>query len=119
PLLHEVIYDATFPEKELSTYVQNSKQRLMVNLQKVDFLAHKAFNEALYGSFYPMGYTTAAADYDSINPELLHHFHESQYKSGTCKIIVAGKVTDHLLFLLDECFGKDVRNNGLDNVFNN
>jgi zinc protease len=119
PLLHEVIYDATFPEKELSTYVQNSKQRLMVNLQKVDFLAHKAFNEALYGSFYPMGYTTTGADYDSINPELLHHFYGSQYKSGSCKIIVAGKVTDHLLFLLDECFGKDVRNNSVDSMFNN
>lgn len=105
PLLREVIYDATFPEKELSTYIQNSKQRLMVSLQKVDFLAHKAFNEQLYGSGYPSGYTTTPEDYDGIDVTSLRSFHASQYKSGNCKIIIAGKVTDHILSLLDRYFG--------------
>ncbi|HUM46470.1 MAG TPA: pitrilysin family protein [Chitinophagales bacterium] len=106
PLLHEVVYEATFPDKELTTYIQNSKQRLMVNLQKVDFLAHKTFNEQLYSANYPSGYTTSPEDYDHINPDILRTFHASQYRDGAFKIIVAGKVTDHLFALLEEYFGK-------------
>lgn len=106
PLLQEVIYEAAFPEKELTTYIQNSKQRLLVNLQKVDFLAHKTFNEQLYSSNYPSGYTTSPEDYDKIDASLLRSFHASQYRSGSCKIIIAGKITDHLLGLLESYFGK-------------
>lgn len=108
PLLHEVIYDAAFPDKELATYIQNSKQRLLVNLQKVDFLAHKTFNEQLYSANYPAGYTTSPEDYDQIDSSILKSFHTSQYQNGGFKIIVAGKVTSHLLSLLETYFGKTV-----------
>jgi predicted Zn-dependent peptidase len=107
PLLQEVIYEPTFPEKELKTYIQNSKQRLMVNLQKVDFLAHREFNESLYGKEYPIGYTTAPEDYDTIDSTHLKHFHAAQYKSGNCKIILAGKIADATLELLEKYFGKN------------
>ncbi|MBK9730943.1 MAG: insulinase family protein [Chitinophagaceae bacterium] len=106
PLLQEVIYGATFPDKELTTYIQNSKQRLLVNLQKVDFLAHKTFNEQLYSGNYPSGYTTSPEDYDQIDASILKSFHASQYRNGAFKIIVAGKITDHLFELLETYFGK-------------
>jgi zinc protease len=109
PLLHEVISEASFPEKELNTYVQNSKQRLMVNLQKVDFLAHKEFNERLYGFNHPNGYTTSEKDYDLINVEILQRFYQAKYQQGEFKIILAGKVTDSTLTLLDEFLGKERR----------
>ncbi|MEP7127554.1 MAG: pitrilysin family protein [Chitinophagales bacterium] len=106
PLLQEVIYGATFPEKELATYIQNSKQRLLVNLEKVDFLAHKTFNEQLYSGNYPSGYTISPEDYDQIDASILKSFHASQYRDGAFKIIVAGKITDHLFELLETYFGK-------------
>ncbi|MCY7410662.1 MAG: insulinase family protein [Chitinophagales bacterium] len=119
PLLHEVISEASFPERELNTYIQNSKQRLMVNLQKVDFLAHKEFNERLYGKLHPNGYTTAAEDYDFITNDVLQKFHAQVYKQGGCKIIIAGKAGDAELKLLDDHFGKDVRthSNGKEKIF--
>lgn len=108
PLLQEVIYDASFPDKELATYIQNSKQRLLVNLQKVDFLAHKTFNEQLYSGSYPSGYTTSPEDYDQIDASLLRSFHASQYRNGAFKIIIAGKITGHLFDLLETYFGKTI-----------
>ncbi|MBA2406545.1 MAG: insulinase family protein [Chitinophagales bacterium] len=107
PLLKEVISDPIFPDKELETYIQISKQRLMVSLEKVDFLANKAFNEQLYGTQYPAGYTTTAEDYDNITSTVLRSFHDAQYKNGKFKIIVAGNVTEHILSLLDATFGKE------------
>lgn len=108
PLLHEVITEASFPEKELITYVQNSKQRLMVNLQQVDFLAHKEFNERLYGNNHPNGYTTSAEDYDAINSGLLQGFHQSNYTQHDFKIILSGKISEQTLKLVDDYFGKEM-----------
>ncbi len=108
PLLHEVITEASFPEKELETYIQNSKQRLMVNLQKVDFLSHKEFNERLYGNNHPNGYTTAAGDYDLLTLDALKKFHQTTYRPDHCKIILAGKISDDTLKLMDEFFGKEI-----------
>lgn len=110
PVLYEVIYEATFPDKELTTFIQNSKQRLLVNLQKVDFLAHKAFNEQLYSANYPSGYTTSPEDYDRIDSGILRSFHASHYRNGNFKIMVAGKITDPLFYLLEQYFGKHTIN---------
>jgi len=104
-----MITEASFTENELDITVQNSKQRLMVNLQKVDFLAHKEFNERLYGRSHPNGYTTAAEDYDTINSELLRSFHHTTYLEGQCKIILAGKISEQTLKLVDEFFGNELR----------
>ncbi len=109
PLLHEVITQPSFPENELNTHIQKSKQRLMVSLQKVDFLAHKEFNERLYGINHPNGYTTSAEDYDSINVEMLRNFHHQTYQPTGCKIILAGKIADGTLKMLDEFFGKEIK----------
>lgn len=108
PLLHEVITGACFPEKELTTYVQNSKQRLMVNLQKVDFLAHKEFNERLYGNNHPNGYTTSAEDFDALSSDLLRDFHQSNYRQHDFKIILSGKISEQTLKMVDEFFGKEI-----------
>ena len=39
PLVRELIVDSVMPADELSTYVQNMKQRLSVSLKKCDFVA--------------------------------------------------------------------------------
>lgn len=108
PLLHEMIYEAAFPEAELETHIRNSKQRLKVNLEKVDFLAHREFNLRLFGANHPNGYTTSAEDYDGLSAETLRKFHESGYIHGGFRLIAAGKVSDEHLKLLDDTFGKRV-----------
>jgi predicted Zn-dependent peptidase len=106
PLLQEVLEEASFPEKELSTYLQNSRQRLLVNLEKVDFLAHKEFNERVYGAQHPNGYTTAVADYDQLNTEVLTNFYRQRYYGRPFKVIVSGKVADASIRLIDQYLGK-------------
>ncbi|MFI5135542.1 MAG: M16 family metallopeptidase, partial [Chitinophagales bacterium] len=108
PLLHEVIYEASFPEKELVTHVQNSKQRLLVNLEKVDFLAHKEFNERLYGKEHPNGYTTSVEDYAGIDVSALRQFHQSAYQQGSFKIFLSGKISDAALKEIDRYFGSKI-----------
>src|SRR5690606_9309375 len=49
PLVKEVLVDSIFPDRELATYIRNSKQKLQVSLEKNSFVARRLFNAALFG----------------------------------------------------------------------
>ncbi|MBA3647140.1 MAG: insulinase family protein [Chitinophagales bacterium] len=105
PVLQEIIYQPIFPERELVTYIQNSSQRLLINMEKVDFLAQKIFNEQLYGRNHPNGYTTEAKDYSEINFKLLKDFHQSRYCSGLKMVFASGNVNESIIAKIDNYFG--------------
>lgn len=107
PVLREIITDAVFPEKELSTFRQNNRQRLTVDNEKVKTISRKKFNEVLFGAHHPYGYYTKPEDYDQLKRETLQSHYLENYRSGNCNIIVAGKVTDATLASLNKFFGKD------------
>ena len=92
-LLIEILNDPVYPEKEIQTFVQQEKQRLNINLEKVDFLARKQFNVTLYPN-HSYGYFANPADYDEIKQEELLSFLESNYHAGLKAIIIAGKINE-------------------------
>ena len=47
PVVAEIVSESVFPERELEIYVQNSKQKLQVNLQKCEFVASRLIDAAL------------------------------------------------------------------------
>ena len=55
-VLESVVKEPVFPEKELHTLVENNIQQFRVNSARVDFLAHRALVNALYGDAHPCGY---------------------------------------------------------------
>ena len=90
PFLIELINAPVYPEKEIQTYRKQGKQRLAVNLNKVDFIARRSFIHELYGDQHPYGILSNADHYDSINSEVLKAFHEQHYKNGLKAIIISG-----------------------------
>ncbi|MCO4292243.1 insulinase family protein [Solitalea sp. MAHUQ-68] len=107
PIIKEIITEACFPEQELSTYIQNSKQKLKVNQQKNDFLARKKFNQVLFGDNSYYGYNVQAEDYDKLTREELLAVRAKQYTAGNCIIIISGKVKAEERQLIAELFGND------------
>ncbi len=105
PLLKEVLMEASFPEKELRTIVQNSKQKLLVNIEKNEYMAHRRFNRAIFGDQHPYGYNVQASDYDNINVAMLQAFHKEFYVSNNCQIYIAGKVSERELTLVNRYLG--------------
>jgi predicted Zn-dependent peptidase len=106
PVLREMVTEANFPEEELSTFCQNSRQKLAVNLKKCDFVANRLIDELLYGSAHPYGKYTRAEDYGSLNTELLRSFYGQHYINGHCVIFAAGKLPADLIEQLNLHFGK-------------
>ncbi len=107
PLLKEVLTDAVFPQRELDTYIQNNKQKLLVNLEKVEFLSQRKFTSSLFGGNHPIGYTTNETDLDLLNTDLLKQFYTARFQPQYCTAIISGRVTDETVKLIEEYFGKD------------
>ncbi|NNC85540.1 MAG: insulinase family protein [Bacteroidia bacterium] len=124
-LFLEIIREANFPEKELSTYVTRRKQQLSINLEKVEFVARRDFMKQLFGSNHPYGYNTTVLDYDNLNTAIIKEHHKNCYALDNCKIIVSGKINSQVTDYINKIFGNDSvlsnvtqpqKSNALDNM---
>jgi zinc protease len=106
PVVGEIISDSIFPEKELEIYVQNSKQKLQVNLQKCDFVASRLIDASMYGEGHPYGKYSGLNDYSELQRSDLLDFYDRYYRNGRCVIFVAGKIPEQMLDLLEKEIGK-------------
>lgn len=105
PVVREIITDSIFPAHELEIYKQNSKQRLLVNLQKCDFVANRLIDQFLYGVDHPYGRVSSIADIDALNCDDLNSFFQNFYLNANCRIFAAGKLPADFENLLDTHFG--------------
>ena len=105
PVLEEIVKHSNFPDNELGIYLQNKKQKFLVNNKKVDSVARKKFKALIFGEKHHYGYNVTLEDYDEIGREHMLYFFNRFYKSGNCRIIVAGRVTEDVINLLNTHFG--------------
>jgi len=106
PVMQDMLTDAVFPQQEMDIYLQNSRQRLKVNLQKAEFVATRLIDSYLYGEHHPYGVYTNMEDIDKISIEDVKRFYQQYYLNGQLVIFVAGKIPATLPALLNEYFGK-------------
>ncbi len=114
PAFREILTEAIFPEKELSTFILNNTQRILVENEKVMTIARKKFNELLFGERHPYGHASTTQDYAALNSKDLLDYHKRQYISEHCTIIVSGKVNSSTLSLINSHLGDKTwsRSNG-------
>jgi predicted Zn-dependent peptidase len=106
PVVQELITDSVFAQQELDIFVQNSKQRLSVNLQKCDFVANRQIDVLLYGFEHPYGRYSRMEDFDALTPDDLLPFYDQYYRNGQCVLFVAGKLPANLQQQLNQYFGQ-------------
>ena len=110
PLVWSILNESVFPQEEVAIFIQNQQQKLKVNLQKNDFLARKAFANALFGNT-TYGADISIADYEALEREQLLQYFKAAFKPENCTIISAGKFEGKEFELLNQFFGKAWENN--------
>lgn len=105
PVIEEVIFKPVFPEKELQILKQNQKQEFIVNSEKVKYVASWNFNELLFGKDHPYGRLITGEDFENVDLPKLVNFHKETYRVDKCKIIIAGKIPNNLVELLNKHIG--------------
>jgi zinc protease len=114
PVMHEIVTDSVFPERELEIYKQNSKQQLSVNLKKCDFIATRLIDKYLFGFEHPYGKYSTAEAYDALSATLLQNYFKRYYLHGNCTIFAAGKLPADFEAQLNKQFGSMQVNQRLD-----
>ena len=106
PVMQDMLTESVFLEEELSTYKQNSLQRLKVNLQKAEFVAARLIDSYIYGEQHPYGVYTHPLDIELVTVEACRQFYNDYYLNGKCIIFVSGRFTEALKKQLNDAFGK-------------
>lgn len=106
-VMEEIIKRPLYDQNEIDIYLRKKYQGLLVQMEKVDYLARIRFGELLYGSQHPYGRWASPEDVKSVNRNNIAAFHQHYYRSSNCYIIVAGKIDDSIIDLLNKHFGGD------------
>lgn len=104
-ILEEVVKFPTFPEDEVSTFLNKRKQRFKIELDKVSNIARREFNQQIFGAKHPYGIKAQIEDYENITQQDLIKFHQKYYNSDNCKVMISGKVDDAELSIINQYFG--------------
>lgn len=105
PLMMEIFTEATFPEDEFITMLNNRKQKHTERLAKSDYVANRNFLSAMWGPKHPYGRVTEYEDFDNVTTAQLRGFYHSHYNANNCFILIAGKLDDAIVKSLNEVFG--------------
>lgn len=117
PYFQEIITQPLYPSKEIQTYKQQGKQRLSVNLTKVDYLARINFSQTLFGQIHPYGRITQLEEYDLLDSATLKEYHEKKYKNGLRAVIISGLANDALLQkIIDALDSMELKNSDLPSI---
>lgn len=112
-VLREVLEQATFPEHEVELWKKRNVEHVRVNREKVSWLSRTAYADALFGRSHPYGFNPNEEDYASVDSKLIRDFHHSQTHTAKCMMVMAGKLDDREIEIVNQAFGKSIRENDL------
>jgi predicted Zn-dependent peptidase len=105
PVLEEIIKEAAFSANEFGIMAGKQRQSLVVNQEKVNYLARTRFNALVFGREHPYGAYVNPEDIDELRLHDALQFYRDFYHSGNCSIMIAGKVPPELEGMLLRHFG--------------
>jgi zinc protease len=105
PVLADISFTPSYPEKEFDVFIQKQRQEYLVNIEKVKYLAMQKFNQLIFGQNNPYGRRFELSDFDELKSNDLSNFHKRFYNAANCKLIISGKVNDEIFGLLNFNFG--------------
>jgi predicted Zn-dependent peptidase len=91
-VMTNAIQNLVFHQHEVEELVNDRRQKFKTSMEKVSFLAQRAFQQRLFSeSIY--GRVTNESDFDSISTDSLKSFFKKNYLNGLTKVVVVGDLT--------------------------
>ena len=91
PVVTDLLFYPDFTEKELRTYVDNSIQKLEIDLTKPEVMAYRILTEKIFGSDHPYGYNSSAELYKAAErDDLVNHFKHNFIPANTYLFLSGG-----------------------------
>lgn len=106
-LVHRMLTEPTYDEKQFNTIRANNKAQQLVNLKKGEVIAMRALRRSIYGDAHPCGTQVHPEDYDTLQLSDAVSFYHQHYGSSTCHIYISGDVDNSLLSQVESLFGNE------------
>lgn len=91
-VMTNAIQNLVFHQHEVEELVNDRRQKFKTSMEKVSFIAQRAFQQRLFSeSIY--GRVTNESDFDSISTDSLKSFFKKNYLNGLTKVVVVGDLT--------------------------
>ncbi len=118
PIIEQIIKKPALSQHEFDVLLAKKRQDFLVDSEKVKNLAYRKSQEVLFGSNHPYGKVAKLNHFDEILLSDIKAFHQAQYASNLCTIIVSGQPGNDFLALLNTHFGgNDWSNSTEDNQY--
>lgn len=95
--IKDAIKNVDFIEKEVLEFLADRKQGFNISLQKVNYLAQRAFQEELFHSNENYSKTTELSDFENVSIADLKEFHAEFYLKGLAKIVIVGDLDEDII----------------------
>ncbi|MBP7821704.1 MAG: insulinase family protein [Saprospiraceae bacterium] len=105
PLFSEILLQPSFPEKELKTFIENNKQRLITDLAEADVVAYRQITESIFGPSHPYGYNSTPKKYNAITRDDLVSHYNTTYGNNNCAIFLSGEISTSIIDTIDAHLG--------------
>ena len=105
PLISDMIANASFPDSELTNYIDRKRHQFLVNNEKVRYKAMLEFNKLVFGSNSAYGRTVELTDYDKLKRNDLLEFYNSNFVPENSYIIISGKINSKTITLINKYLG--------------
>jgi len=109
PILHvltDAIENVAFLENEVSELIADKKQAFHTNMEKVSYLAQRAFQQRLFNSSEIYSRVATEAYYENVDPADFKKFFESNYRTGMTKVVVVGNLEQDVVDEIIDTVGK-------------
>jgi zinc protease len=101
-LLLEIITMPVFPEEELQIFLKNRKQKHLVNMRKVQYIARMHFAELVFGHVHPYGKMLEEHDFERLVRDDLVDFHQRFFHPGNAVCFVAGNYPEEITEIINK-----------------
>lgn len=106
PLLSEMLYEPTFPQKELDDLRNITLQNLRVNYEKNAYLAGVLFRQQLFGLEHPYGRSQQPEAVERLTRNDVVDFYERILRNRPFRLVLAGQATENEVLLINRTLGQ-------------
>lgn len=107
PVVEDFVKRPLFPEENLAVVRTNNKAHFLINSRKVDVVAQRHFERALWGENHPLGSIIKEEDYDNLTRDNLFEYYKRVYSSHNCTVFLTGTNDPLVVEAVKEAFGKE------------
>jgi zinc protease len=114
-ILFEMIAESTFPQEEISVFLNNMLQKYIVNKKKVQHVSMLYFAGLVFGHDHPYGRQAVEDDFSNLNRDDLLEYFDRFIHPGNAICIISGKYPDDIATILETAFKKFPMASGVNN----